>query len=54
VDLLGQRILALIMNSQERERMGDEARGIAEKFSWDRHLCEMEALYKEILEGHNR
>jgi len=54
VDLLGQRILALIMNSQERERMGDEARGIAEKFSWDRHLCEMEALYKEILEGHKR
>jgi UDP-glucose:(heptosyl)LPS alpha-1,3-glucosyltransferase len=54
VDLLGQRILALSMNSQERERVGYEARGIAEKFSWNRHLCEMEALYKEILEGHKR
>lgn len=53
VDLLGQRIVAL-MSSQERERMGYEARKIAEKFSWDRHLFEMEALYEEILESPKR
>jgi len=53
VDLLGQRIVAL-MSSQERERMGYEARRIAEKFSWDRHLFEMETLYEQILEGPKR
>lgn len=53
VDLLGQKIVAL-MSSQERERMGYEARRIAEQFSWDRHLFEMEALYEEILESPKR
>ena len=48
VDLLAEGILAM-MDGGLREKMGMEARRIAEGMSWDRHIVAVEGLYRELL-----
>jgi UDP-glucose:(heptosyl)LPS alpha-1,3-glucosyltransferase len=48
-DVLLEAIEALL-DPLERMRMGEEARRVAEHFSWDQHLSEVESVYRQILE----
>jgi len=46
---LAQRLVELLSNSELRERMGEAARKVAEKYSWSKTAGEIIELYKTIV-----
>lgn len=48
--LLAESIMAL-MDSGARERMGRQARRVAEGLSWETHITAVEGLYREVLDA---
>lgn len=48
-ELLGNRLMELILDPQLRERMGRQASQLAQEYSWERIAAEIANLYEEVL-----
>lgn len=48
-ELLGNRLMELILDPQLREKMGRQASQLAQEYSWERIAAEIANLYEEVL-----